>query len=172
MKNKIFTSAIALIGFIASSNAQVSATADVEATIVTPIAIVKDLNGDMNFGNVAVTSLGGTVVLNPQTELRSLTGGVTLPVVTGTVRAASFTVSGQANYTYAITLPLGDLTIENPASDDMIVNEFASYPSATGVLSELGDQTLKVGATLNVSGLQPAGVYSSATPFDVTVNYN
>lgn len=172
MKNKIFTSAIALIGFVATSNAQVSATADVEATIVTPISIVKDLNGDMNFGNVAVSATGGTVILDPANNGRSITGGVTLPVVPGTVRAASFTVSGQANYTYAITIPTGDLTIQNSTSDDMIVNEFASYPSATGVLSELGDQTLKVGATLNVSGLQPAGVYSSATPFDVTVNYN
>ena len=173
MKNKMIASAIALIGFAASSNAQVSATADAEATIVTPIAISK--TADMNFGNVAVSTSAGTVVLAPATDARTTTGGITLPVVTGTVQAAAFTVSGQANYTYAITLPGSALTIENAAADLMTVGTFTSFPSATGTLSGAGSQTLKVGGTLNVAGSQAAGVYSSNTAaeeFTVTVNYN
>ena len=151
--------------------AQTSATANASATIVTPISISKTL--DMNFGNVAVqTATGGTVVMTPA-AVRSATGGVTLPTTAGTVTAATFTVSGQATYTYSITLPSTDLTITS-GSNTMAVNLFTSNPAATGsgTLSAGGTQTLTVGATLNVAAAQPAGLYTSATPFTVTVNYN
>jgi hypothetical protein len=149
--------------------AQASATANASATIVTPISISKTV--DMNFGNVAVqTATGGTVVMTPA-GVRSATGGVTLPTTVGTVAAAVFTVSGQGNYTYAITLPSTDLTITN-GSSTMAVNTFTSNPSPTGTLSAGGTQTLSVGATLNVSAAQAAGLYTSASPFTVTVNYN
>jgi hypothetical protein len=56
----------------------------------------------------------------------------------------------------------------------MTVNTFASSPSGAGlVLSGAGTQTVTVGATLNVSGSQVPGTYTTgATPFTVTVNYN
>src|ERR1043165_1586629 len=89
------------------ANAQASATASASATIVTPITITKTV--DMNFGNAAVQAgTGGTVVLAPA-GTRTATSGVTLPAVTGTVAAASFDIAGQANYTYAITLPASGL---------------------------------------------------------------
>ena len=78
------------------------------ATIVTPIAIANA--SDMDFGNVAVSAAPGTVVLDPA-GARSVTGGVTLPAVTGTVTAAAFDVTGQANFTYSITLPAAATTI-------------------------------------------------------------
>jgi hypothetical protein len=53
----------------------------------------------------------------------------------------------------------------------MTVDTWTSTPTPTGTLTG-GTQTLTVGATLHVAGSQLAGVYSSATPFDVTVNYN
>ncbi|MCE5320546.1 MAG: DUF4402 domain-containing protein, partial [Bacteroidales bacterium] len=99
---KIFSLAIAIIGFSATSFAQVSATATATSTIVTPIAISKTV--DMNFGNVAVSSSAGTVVL-ATAGTRTATGGVTLPATSGTIAAAEFTVTGQAGYTYSITLP-------------------------------------------------------------------
>ncbi|WP_246496580.1 DUF4402 domain-containing protein [Chitinophaga varians] len=149
--------------------AQETASATATATIVTPISITKDV--DMNFGNVAVQSTaGGTVVLSPA-GVRTVTGGATLPsTATGTVTAASFTVTGTGNYTYSITLPSTALTITS-GSNTMTVTNFVSNPSGVGQLSS-GTQTLTVGATLNVSAAQPAGTYVSGTPFDVTVNYN
>lgn len=54
----------------------------------------------------------------------------------------------------------------------MTVSVFTSTPSATGTIDGTGSQTLNVGATITVAASQPAGVYVSATPFDVTVNYN
>jgi hypothetical protein len=169
MKKSIFT----LLGFVAvgsfhSAFAQVSATATATATIVTPISITKTDN--MNFGNVAVQSAtAGTVVLTPA-GARTKTGGVTLPATTGTVSAAAFTVSGDGNYTYAITLPSSSITITD-GTNNMTVGSFTSNPSSTGTLSS-GSQTLTVGATLSVAAGQAAGTYTSTTPFTVTVNYN
>lgn len=156
-------------GMSQKSFAQASATASASATIVTPITITK--NVDMNFGNAAVqAATGGTVVLAPA-GTRTATSGVTLPAVTGTVAAASFDVAGQANYTYAITLP-SSLTITDGGSNSMTVNSFTSTPASTGTLSSTGTQTLTVGATLNVTAGQASGTYTSGTPFTVTVNYN
>ena len=168
--SKLFVLGMLLMGFGVSANAQVTASASSTATIVTPIGITKDVN--MNFGNVAVSATAGSVVLTPA-GTRSIEGGTTLPNVAGTVTAASFSVVGQANYTYIITLPTSDLTLTRTGfTETMVVNAFTSAPSGTGALSGAGAQTLTVGATLNVSANQVAGVYTTVTPFDVTVNYN
>ncbi len=167
MKN-LLALAIIVLGFAATSFAQVTATASTTATIITPIAIEKDV--DMNFGNIAVSpTLGGTVVL-PTSGARTKTGGVTLPVVTGTVSAASFTVTGEGNSTYSITLPSSAITLTGP-SGTMTVENFVSTPSNTGTLNS-GTQEVKVGATLNVGAAQPAGTYTNESGLFVTVNYN
>lgn len=173
---KTFTKILAVVVLLmvtaVASFAQVTATATATATIVTPISITKTV--DMNFGNVAVINTPGTVVLTPA-SVRSVTGGVTLPVVAGTVTAASFTVTGTPGYTYSITLPSTDLVIQRttpPGPETMTVNVFTSTPTPTGTLGIGGTETLNVGATLNVAGSQAPGVYVSPSPFSVTVNYN
>jgi hypothetical protein len=167
---KIFALGILFFGFAANSFGQATASATAAATIVTPISILKVV--DMNFGNVAVTATPGTVILTPAGS-RSITGGVTLPVVVGTVAAASFPVSGLAGYTYAITLPASGLTITHTNNTNvMTVNAFTSSPTPTGTIGVGGTETLNVGATLNVLAGQLAGVYTSLIPFNVTVNYN
>jgi hypothetical protein len=160
-----------LIAGSTASFAQATATASASATIITPITIVK--NVDMNFGNVAVSAtIAGTAVLAPAgTRTTGGAGGVTLPATNGTVAAASFTVSGQGSYTYAITLPVS-CTITDAGSHTMTVNAFTSSPATTGTLSAGGSQTLTVGATLNVAAAQAAGSYTNAAGVPVTVNYN
>lgn len=165
---KLISFAIIFAGITTATLAQASATATATATIVGPIGITNTAN--MNFGNVAVGAVAGTVVLTPA-AVRSATGGVTLPAVTGTVAAAAFNVTGAAAYTYAITLPAAATTITSGANT-MTVNTWTSTPSGTGTLSAGGSQALTVGATLNVGASQPAGTYVSGTPFTVTVNYN
>lgn len=167
-KLKFFTLAIAILGFTSISFAQVTASATAAANIITPISIVNA--GDMNFGNLAVSTTAGTVVLTPAGE-RSETGGVTLPATAGSVSAAKFTVEGLANSTYSITLPSGNHTIKS-GTNTMIVNAFTSSPTPTGTLNASGTETILVGATLNVAGSQAAGSYVSETGFEVTVNYN
>ena len=162
---KIYLLALAVIGFSANSFAQATATAT--ATIISPITIVKDV--DMNFGNIAVGAIAGTVVL-PATGARTITGGVTLPTFNiGTVSAAAFTVTGTALYTYTLTLPTLATTLTS-GGNTMSANAFTS--SSAGTLSAGGTQSFTVGATLTVAASQAAGTYVSGTPFTVTVNYN
>ncbi|TKC05730.1 DUF4402 domain-containing protein [Pedobacter polaris] len=168
MKN-LFTflgTAFLSVAFATSSFAQVSATANASATIVTPISIVKTV--DMSFGNIATNGAVGTVVL-PAIGARTFTGGVTLPATTGTVSAASFTLGGTDDYTFSVTLP-ASVVITNGANT-MTVNNFTSGSAASPGSFVNGAQTLKVGATLNLSASQAAGEYTSASPFTVTVNY-
>ncbi len=166
--NKIISTILILFAFAATSYAQVTATASATCSIITPIAITK--TQDMNFGNVAVTAIGGTVVLAPA-GTRSVTGGVTLPANVGTVKEASFNVTGMASYTFSITLPSTPTTVTS-GGNNMTVNTFTSNPTPTGTLNGSGVATLKVGATLTVLANQVAGTYVSGTPFQVTVNYN
>lgn len=161
-----------VIGVVVTTNnilfAQASATASSSVSIVTPISIAKTL--DMNFGNIAASGTAGTVILAPA-GTRTKTGGVTLPVTAGTVTAATFTVSGQASFTYSITLPGSAITLAN-GGNNMSATTFTSTPTPTGTLSAGGTQTITVGATLTVGANQVAGTYTTATPFTVTVNYN
>ncbi len=152
-------------------NAQSSASATATATIISPITIVK--NVDMNFGNISVSALaGGIVTLDPSaagTRTPNGGGGVTLPAVTGTVAAAQFSVSGQANFTYDISLPVS-ATLSN-AGNNMVADNFTSSV-ATGTLDATGNESFYVGADLNVNAAQPAGVYTTSSPFFVIVSYN
>jgi len=174
---KKITSIIAIItlsiAFSATASAQVTANAPTTATIVAPIAIAK--NVDMYFGNVAVSSTAGTVLMTASaTPTRTPSGGVTLPTTaTGTPTAAKFTVTGEGVYTYAITLPASALTLDESGvgTATMTVNTFSSTPSATGTLTA-GSQIVYVGATLNVGASQVAGLYENTTGFAVIVNYN
>lgn len=147
--------------------AQATATANSSATIITPITITKTV--DLNFGNVAVSSAPGNVAISVA-GTRTPTGGVTLPSTTGSPSAATFTVTGEPSYTYAITLPSGPVTIAN-GNNTMTVTSFVSSPSSVGTLTS-GTQTLVVASTLNVNAGQAAGTYMSPSPFSVTVNYN
>lgn len=167
--NKLIASAIVMVAFSTSANAQATEQATATATVVTPISIAR--TSHMSFGNIAVQSgTGGTVVLAPA-GTRTRTSGVTLPAATGTVTAAAFTVSGNGSYTYAITLPSSAVTLTRASgSETMDATDFTSTPSATGTLSG-GTQNITVGATLTVAAAQVAGIYTSSN-FDVTVNYN
>jgi hypothetical protein len=168
-KLSILISLVALFSIASLTvEAQVSATASSEATIITPIAIAKTV--DLNFGNVAVSpTIAGTVLLIPA-GTRTAGGGVTLPAATGTVSAAKFNVTGLAGSTYAITLP-GTIVLSDGASHTMNVGSFTSTPTPTGTLTG-GAEDILVGATLNVNAAQAAGIYTNAADLKVTVNYN
>ena len=168
MKKLIFIS-VMLFAFTAATFAQVSATATATAIIVGPIGITNTAN--MNFGNVAVGAALGTVILATDGS-RTVTGGCTLPATAGSPAAATFNVTGAANYTYAITLPAGATTLDDGATHQMTVDNWQSDPVGTGDLGAGGSQTLRIGATLNVGASQTPGTYTSTVPFTVTVNYN
>jgi len=153
--------------FSVESMAQITATASASACIVAPLGISKAV--DLDFGNVGAGAANGIVKLNPDGS-REQTGGASLPSVSGTVTAASFTVTGEPDCAYYIMLP-GALTLSNGA-ENMTVDSFSSNPVSTGTIGPAGSQTLTVGASLNVDAMQPLGDYISLNEFPVTINYN
>ncbi|MCC6693357.1 MAG: DUF4402 domain-containing protein [Chitinophagaceae bacterium] len=168
---KILGAALAMVIFTTNANAQATATADAAATIIAPISIVK--NADLNFGNIAVNALGGTVILDPSAaSTRSIggAGGVSFPANTGTVTSAVFTVSGEAGFTFDMAVITPSVTLSN-GTDNMVANNF-TVSNPTGTLDGTGNQTVYVGADLDVNGSQAPGLYTSTSSFTVLVNYN
>jgi hypothetical protein len=166
---KILAFSVVLLAFSASTFAQLSATATATATIVSPLSIARTI--DMNFGNVAAGASAGTVVLTPA-GARSTTGGCALPTVTGTVAAASFTISGTPGTVYTITMPAGATTLTS-GGNTMTVDTWQSSLAPTASRTLVGaSEILNVGATLNVGINQATGTYVSGTPFTVSINYN
>lgn len=142
-----------------------TASADATATVVTPIAISGI--ADLNFAEVVASNSAGTVVMSTA-GVRSATGGTTLGNGSG-ASAAAFLVTGDPGATYAITLP-STISLSN-GSDNITVDSFISNPSGTGMLGDpSGQQTLDVGATLQVNANQPTGTYTGSVT--VTVAYN
>ena len=160
---------IALLAVGSGAFAQITASASAEATIVTPLTITKTV--DLNFGNVATTNATGTVVLSTASA-RTSTGGAT-PVAnpTGTVTAASFSITGMPAAQVFVTLP-ATVTVTHitlPANT-MVVNTFVCSPVSGFIIPVGGSQTLTVGATLNTGASQTPGIYRNLN-FNVTVNY-
>jgi hypothetical protein len=159
--------------------AQASATvANVPATarIFKPISLTLS-NSGLSFGDIFSDATGGTVTLNPQTDVRT-TAGPTL-AATGIVNSALFTVGGKRNATYAITLPANGIVTLTGTGTAMPVGTFtasvgsaAPSTTATGLIPNVaaGTQTFKVGATLTIGANQTDGEYAGT--FNVTVAYN
>jgi hypothetical protein len=156
---------------------QVTVNSSAAATIVTVVTLVKNYN--LDFGNLAVTTSAGTCILaavagnNPT---RTITGGVTLPAFHGTPRAAEFITTGVVSQIFTINIPAVALTITSGANtmsvdtyttDQTVVTPGTSW---TGTFGASGT-TFHVGATVHVSANQPAGLYTNAVGFPITVNY-
>ena len=155
----------------AASNAygqnSASATANAAAMIRCLMAATVAGATELNFGDVVPSTVtAGTVALTAA-GIRTAAGGVTLGSSTA-VGVPTFNVGGQANATYAITLPAGASTLTSGANT-MTVDTFTGS-KATGTLSAGGADSFTVGGTLNVAQNQAAGSYAGT--FSVTVAYN
>ncbi len=147
--------------------AQTSATANftASATIIQPITITN--TSDMNFANIDAKT-GGQIILTPD-NTRLSSGGVVLAGGEN-LSAATFIVSGQAGYTYDISLPGETFTLTN-GIENMVINNFTSSIGDGNLIAD-ESQIIRVGATLNVNANQTTGFYSTPAPLNVTVNYN
>lgn len=158
--------AVLLISAI-SGNCQ-SASANISATIVTPITIAK--NQDISFGNFSAPDrIGGHVILTPAgTRYSSVTS--IIKGNSGVVTAADFTVMGNIGLTFGIQLPTSILLKHSGGLETMTAAAFTSTPSEDGFLAG-GIQHIQIGATLTVTPGQLPGMYTSSE-FEVVVNYN
>ena len=145
-----------------------TASANISVTIVTPISI--SMNQEMRFGNLYVSeSLGGSIILTP-TGTRLATKGVKLPVNSGSITAADFTIMGNVGLAFGIQLPKSILLRHSDGIETMTAAAFTSTPTREGTLGN-GSEHIQIGATLRVGAGQLRGLYSS-DQFEVVVNYN
>ena len=155
--------AILSTSMFAQSNA--SASAPAEARIVAGIAIAN--NANLAFGQVVRSAAAGTVVLNPSTNDRTATGGVTLGQNAG-FNAAQFTVTGEPAYKFQLTVP-SSINISNGSATMKVDGFTTSLASNQGTLDVSGTTVFSLGATLNVDANQATGTYSGS--FNVTAAY-
>jgi hypothetical protein len=166
-----------------SAMAQTSAiaTGTANAMVIAPITIAPGNN--LEFGNVVAGA--GTVTIAPAGGRTDSVAALTPGTQLGTVNAASFNVTGQGAFTYAITLPPAAIELKNVASptSTMTVSAFTVAAGATGSVANnsssligtlgnlaVGAGTLNVGATLNVASSQVPGAYTGT--YTITVAYN
>jgi len=165
MKRLLLIFTLIILSFPSEGKAQASASFTASVIIIQPIGITNTAN--MNFANLDAKS-GGKVILNPDNSQISQDG---VELTDGnTVSAATFEVTGQAGYTYSITLPNSDYVLSN-GTDNIIIRDFTSSLKNENYLA-LGSQTLRVGASLDINPNQPPGNYTSLGGFNITVNYN
>lgn len=167
---KFFVFSVALVmsvGVFAQGNPTASATATASANIIQPLEIVK--TADLAFGNIASGTSEGTVVIAVDGS-RTSTGGVTLIEAGNVSNAASFDINGYADASFTIEVPASIVIETEGGAEQMTVDNFVSSLGTDSVLDANGAATLEVGATLNVSAQQAAGLYSGS--FDVIVAYN
>lgn len=152
-----------LLGFSSASKAATTSAA-VNVVVLSPISITK--TSDLSFGDVYPDIAAiGTISIDSGSN-RTAGGAATLGPTSGT--AAQFTVTGEANAAYILSLPTTAVSLNSPSGDTMNVDTFIN--DGSGTLNGGGTEIVSVGATLRVGAKQVPGSYSGT--FDVTVNYN
>lgn len=148
----------------ASLNTNIYATIRPSST-KDPISIQKVL--DLNFGDIAVTSLSGTLTINPQTNASTSTGGVVLQPSVRT--RAEFQLTGKQNQNFSISINQSSIVLQNidyPSSSLTLV--LSSY--SVNRFNSSGRASLYVGGTLNIGANQQFGTYQAT--FVINVNNN
>lgn len=175
-KINVMTGSMKLLGFACvaagiiaalpwTSAQAVTAVATVNVNIISTIALTTR-NGLM-FGEISPGSAAGTVTITSG-NARASTGGASInSSVAGS--PATFDVQGVSSASYTISLP-ASVVLADASSQTMVVDNFTSTPTPAGVLDSSGQQSLFVGATLNVNSNQAFGEYSGQ--MSVTVDYN
>jgi hypothetical protein len=153
-------------------NAQISATAETTAKIVSGLQITKE--ADLNFGSMfKPTTGGGTVTVNINNQ-RTASTGVQLADTGEAITAAQFKVTGAPNATITIEFPYSfSVTNTDGSGSSMLVDGF-TYNNITSpsTLDGNGEKIIKIGATLHVYNYQALGTYKNTTDLKITVVYN
>ena len=141
-------------------------SAAAKAITIKPLSIVK--LGDLDFGSLIAGTAAGTVVIDPDTDARSTTGGTT--AFGGTPKAAQFITYGTRNS--ILQVYRGPLPVLSRAGGGatMNVTELTLNGATTRTINAAGIIDLRVGATLAVGANQRDGIYSGT--FDIIVVYS
>ena len=159
---------IVLAAFGVKSYAQVG---QASARIIKPITIAYVRT--LAFGDLAELG-GGDVTIANTSSGTSVAGGAGVKVVaSNTSTSAQFTVTGDPNATFAVSLPADGVAFVQAAGTPtakMYLKAFATDIETKKLAVVTGTQTIYVGATLTVPASATVDTYSGT--FAVTVAYN
>ena len=166
MKAKISIALLIIFfGTTGSSVAQLTAYANIYATVVAPVGI-SDLSNE-NLGTIVVARTGNSTSLSTTNTVTA--SGIQI-IQNGTATIASFSVTDYYNTTFDITLPSSNINLGN-GHDNLIASNFSSnYTLASGLTA--GKKEIIIGADLHIPENGIARNFNAQNPFPVTLNYN
>lgn len=156
--------AMALVAGATSAHAGTQ-TGSALASTVSPATLTR--TADLDFGTLIGSATAGTAVINPNTDARSVTGGVV--AFGGTPSAAHFTAVGRVGLIALITLPTTITLTHSSGVGTMTVNNVTTNGGTTRLFPLTATIDVAVGGTLNIAGNQKDGAYSGT--FNVTAIY-
>lgn len=164
---------------LAQSGSNPSITSTAQATVVGPGSIVKI--DDLDFGKIVARPTAGTVILNPATNVCTVTGAI---LHVGGCQAANFAGLGRRNFFVRITVssptnltgPGQTMVMDTMTLDTSPDLLFSPLGNGNGnasrryrIVSTNGIYNFQVGGTLRVNANQAPGIYSGT--FTVTAQY-
>ena len=166
MKAKLYIATIILsLGSAFTSVAQLTAYANIYATVVAPVGIC-DLSNE---------TLGTIVIASNQnsTSLKS-TSFVTVSGMqvaqNGTATVASFSLTDYNNTTFDLTLPTSTIKMSD-GKDSLLASNFSSSYSMANSLQG-GKTIIRIGANMHLPEDQTTSNFFAQNRFPVTLNYN
>lgn len=174
MKTSILTiCVIAMMAITNTAKAQWStaiANQDISTEVVIPIQLAS--THALRFGIIASPSVASTLIVDSFWGHQASAGLIFF----GDEHFGIFQVTGQANRTYALTLPSQPVELSNGSGGTMTVTDFTAYfengsnNQLNSTLNASGSEFVRVGATLNIGANQPSGVYLGS--YTATAAYN
>lgn len=160
----------ALVAMLALGTASIAdaATRSAALRVQTLRPLVINQTRDLDFGVVVRSGLAGRVTVNPRTDARTRTGGVTL-VPGGTPGAARFAVTGTPATLAQITLGARPTLLRAGGGASMTMPALTLNGPRNRRFTAAGAMDVRVGGALAVGANQMAGSYVGT--FSVTVLY-
>lgn len=168
MRLKLTLAALAAtVAFASPAVAQTTAVEPAEArgTVLLPLSLTEDAN--LDFGTVLASGTAGTVTINSDSGVRSVSGGVTGVAINPGHRAL-FTGYGTPSTT--VNLSLSAPSFLTSGANVVGVNSM-SFDSggASRLINAAGTFQIGVGGVFAVAANQPNGLYTAT--FTVTAQY-
>jgi Domain of unknown function (DUF4402) len=157
--------AFVLAGLIATPAGAATSAATGNAITLRPLSIVNVT--DLDFGIDISGPTAGTVVIDPNTDARSVTGGVV--AAGGTPHAAQFYTYGGPLQTLQVNRGPLPVLSRSGGGATMNVTQLTLNGPVTRFLNAAGVLDLRVGGTLAVGANQLSGAYSGT--FQIIVTY-
>ncbi len=171
MKNIIRTSALVLVGALATTALFAQNTSTIQGSarveIISPIDI--ELVSNLSFGTLLADVSTTELVVPPDGPSNFTAGGRGSQANLG-AWAAQYQVTGEPSTSFNVVLPEMVYLTHGEDGGQLQVHSFSTNLGENAALDSSGFAELAVGATLKLGQLQKSGIYTGT--FDITVAYN